>query len=102
LWRRFDILSSLEMWQDLQVIGKHRFVLDSGETACEILTTAGIYDFRNRRFVAIDEVIEALGLNVKSREPTEAESLFLASHRAIRAQAKQPVVPRLDNPSRAD
>ncbi|RFC67130.1 MULTISPECIES: thioesterase family protein [Mesorhizobium] len=102
LWRRFELFSSLELWRGLQFMGKHRFVLENGQTACEILTTAGIYDLRNRRFVAIDEVMVALGINAASREPTEAESRFLASHEALRAQAKLPISQRLDNASPAD
>ena len=44
LWRRFEVVSSIETWEGTQVIGKHRFVLDNGETAALILTTAGVYD----------------------------------------------------------
>lgn len=102
LWRRFEILSTLELWKELQVLGRHRFLLDSGEVACEILTTAGIYDLRGRRFVPMEEVISALGLDAVSREPTAAEALFLASHQAVRAEAKQLRAPQLDNPSNAD
>jgi len=102
LWRRFELFSSLELWRGLQFMGRQRFVLENGQTACEILTTAGIYDFRNRRFVPIEEAMIALGIGVASREPTKAESLFLASHEALRAQAKLPLSPRLDNTSPAD
>lgn len=102
LWRRFEILSSLEMWEDRHVIGKHRFLLDGGERACEIFTTAGIYDQRNRRFVPMDEVMTALGVSAVSRAPTEAESLFLSSHQAIRIAAKQDAGGRLDNSPPAD
>lgn len=102
LWRRFELFTSLELWRDLQFLGKHRFVLESGQTACEILTTAGIYDFRNRRFVSMDEVMAALGIDAIPREPTESENRFLASHDALRAQAKLPLSPRLDNAPPAD
>ncbi|MCO5063444.1 MAG: thioesterase family protein [Rhizobiaceae bacterium] len=102
LWRRFDILSSLELWQGLQVLGKHRFVLENGETACEILTTAGIYDVPNRRFVPMEEVVELLGVHAISREPDEAESRFLTAHQAMRSQAKRKIDQRLDNPAPAD
>jgi len=91
LWRRFELLSSLELWRGLQFMGKHRFVLENGQTACEILATAGIYDLRNRRFVPMEEAMATLGIEAVSREPTEAEMRFLASHEALRAQAKSPV-----------
>ncbi|TIV74424.1 MAG: thioesterase, partial [Mesorhizobium sp.] len=44
LWRRFDVVSSIETWEGTSVIGRHRFVLDGGETAALILTTGGVYD----------------------------------------------------------
>src|SRR6185437_691197 len=48
LWRKFDVVSTVETWEGSQVIGRHEFVLDSGETAAMVLTTAGIYR-RGRR-----------------------------------------------------
>jgi len=44
LWRRFEVMSSIETWEGTQVIGRHRFVLDNGETAALIMTTGGVYD----------------------------------------------------------
>ncbi|TGV61903.1 thioesterase, partial [Mesorhizobium sp. M2D.F.Ca.ET.160.01.1.1] len=44
LWRRFEVVSSIETWEGTGVIGKYRFVLDNGETAALIMTTAGFYD----------------------------------------------------------
>ena len=44
-----------------QVIGQHRFVLEGGKTAALLMTTAGVYDVSNRRFLAFDEVIGGLG-----------------------------------------
>jgi acyl-CoA thioesterase FadM len=89
LWRRFEVVSSIETWEGTQVIGKHRFVLDDGETAALILTTAGVYDRKARRFLGIDEVVAALGRSAQPRPPTEAERIFMASHRELRAQAKR-------------
>src|SRR5690606_37447983 len=60
LWKRFDVISTVETWEGSQVIGRHRFVLD-GETAALVMTTAGVYDRTNRGFLEIDEVIAALG-----------------------------------------
>ena len=88
LWQRFDVVSSIETWEGTQVIGRHRFVLDNGETAALVMTTAGIYDFAARRFVEIDEVIAALGRKASPRPPTEAEKIFMASHAGLRALAK--------------
>ena len=90
LWRRFEVVSSIETWEGRQVIGKHRFVFDNGETAALILTTAGVYDRKARRFLDIDEVVAALGRSVNPRPPTEAERLFMESHQALRRQAKGP------------
>lgn len=88
LWKRFDVLSSIETWSGTQVIGRHRFILETGETAAVILTTAGVYDFRNRRFLEIDEVVAALGHRIAPRLPSAEEEAFMASHQGLRALAK--------------
>ncbi|WP_137929469.1 thioesterase family protein [Mesorhizobium comanense] len=89
LWRCFEVVSSIETWEGSQVIGKHRFVLDNGETAALILTTAGVYDRKARSFIDIDEVVAALGRAAAPRPPTETERAFIASHRNLREQAKR-------------
>ncbi|TPN58242.1 thioesterase [Mesorhizobium sp. B1-1-4] len=89
LWRRFEVVSSIETWEGSQVIGKHRFVLDNGEDAALIMTTAGVYDRAARRLLDIDEVVAALGRSAQPRPPSEAERAFMASHRNLRGQAKR-------------
>src|SRR5690606_37196005 len=59
LWKRFEVVSTIETWEELQVIGRHRFVLEDGRTAAIVLTTAGVYDAANRRFLPIDEIVAA-------------------------------------------
>ncbi|TPK68097.1 thioesterase [Mesorhizobium sp. B2-4-15] len=88
LWRRFEVVSSIETWEGSQVIGKHRFVLDNGETAALILTTAGVYDRKARRFLDIEEVVAALGRAADPRPPTQAERIFMTSHQGLRGLAK--------------
>ncbi|TGP20544.1 MULTISPECIES: thioesterase family protein [unclassified Mesorhizobium] len=90
LWRRFEVMSSIETWEGTSVIGRHRFVLDNGETAALIKTTGGVYDRRGRRFLEIDEVAAALGRSAAPRPPTEAERMFMASHQTLRRLAKGP------------
>ncbi|MEP9370629.1 thioesterase family protein [Mesorhizobium sp. KR1-2] len=89
LWRKFDVVSTVETWEGTQVIGRHEFVLDSGETAALVLTTAGVYDRRARRVLQFDEVVAALGRDATPRPPTEAERIFMASHAGLRALAKK-------------
>jgi acyl-CoA thioesterase FadM len=89
LWRKFDVVSTVETWQETQVIGSHRFVLEDGQTAALVMTTAGIYDFSNRRFLQIGEVIATLGHRFMPRPPTEAETIFMASHGRLRELAKK-------------
>ncbi|WP_292154484.1 thioesterase family protein [Mesorhizobium sp.] len=67
LWSRFEVVSSIETWEGTSVIGKHRFVLDDGETAALILTTGGVYDRRGGRFLEIEEVVAALGHSAEPR-----------------------------------
>jgi acyl-CoA thioesterase FadM len=89
LWKKFEVVSTVETWEDTQVIGRHRFVLQNGQTAAVVMTTAGVYDFRSRRFLEIDEVIASLGHRIEPRPPTEAEKVFMASHGRLRELAKK-------------
>ena len=88
MWKRFEVVSTIETWEDTQVIGRHRFVLEDGRTAALVMTTAGIYDFRNRAFVPIDELVAALGAAARPRPPSEEERIFIASHTGLRKLAK--------------
>ena len=88
LWKRFEIVSTLETWADTQIIGRHRFVIDGDVTAALVLTTGGIYDRTIRRFIPIQDAVTALGVDATPREPTEAEAIFMASHTGLRAIAK--------------
>lgn len=88
LWRRFEVVSSIETWEGTQVLGSHRFVLDNGETAALMKTTAGVYDRAGRRFIDIQELTAALGYDIKPRAPTAAEQAFMASHQGLRAAVK--------------
>lgn len=90
LWKRFELQSTMDCWDGNQILGRHRFVLDDGRIACEILTTAGVYDLNGRRFVPMTEVAEALGDDSTSREPTDAERAFMASHQLLRESGKAP------------
>lgn len=88
LWKRFEVVSSIETWVGSQVLGRHRFVLEDGRTAAVILTTAGVYDRSERRFVPIAEVVAALGHTIEPRPPSAEERAFLASHDGLRRMAK--------------
>jgi acyl-CoA thioesterase FadM len=88
LWQRFHIVSSIETWEGAQVLGRHRFVLDNGETAALVMTTAGIYSPAERRFVPIDEMVAELGHTITPRPPSEEERIFVASHAGLRKLAK--------------
>lgn len=88
LWKKFEVVSTLETWEDTQVIGRHRFVLEDGRTAAVVMTTAGVYDFANRRFVPVDEIVGMLGAPVRPRPPSEEERIFMASHAGMRRLAK--------------
>lgn len=88
LWRRFEVVSTIETWEGTQVIGRHRFVLNNGETAALVMTTAGIYSPAERRFVPIDEMVAELGHTITPRPPSEEERIFVASHAGLRKLAK--------------
>lgn len=88
LWKRFEVVSSIETWNGSEVIGKHRFVLDNGETAALIMTSAGVYDRDNRRFVEIDDLMRQLGVDATPRAVSPEEEIFIASHKGLRTLAK--------------
>jgi acyl-CoA thioesterase FadM len=88
LWKRFEIVSTIESWEDRQMIGRHRFVLEDGRTAAVIMTTAGVYDRRGKRFVPMQEIMDALAPDIVPRPLTEAERAFVASHTGVRELAK--------------
>ena len=88
LMRKFDVVSTVETWEGTQVIGRHRFELEDGQTAALVMTTAGVYDTGGRRFVPIDEVVEQLGGGMKPRPPSDEERIFMTSHSGLRALAK--------------
>lgn len=88
LWQRFHVYSAIETWQGTQALGRHRFVLETGETAATVITTAGIYDRPGRRFLEIGEVVSALGSDARPRPLNEDESAFMASHMAMRSAAR--------------
>lgn len=88
LWRRFELVSTVETWEGTQIIGRHRFVLEDGRVAAVILTTGGIYDFRNRQFLDAGEVMAIIGSDQPPRPPSSEERSFMASHQSLRAWAK--------------
>ncbi|MEO3386366.1 thioesterase family protein [Mesorhizobium sp. CAU 1741] len=88
LWTKFDVVSTIETWEDTQVIGRHRFVLEDGRTAALVLTTAGVYDSRNRAFVKIDDIVAELGSDAQPRPPSAEERIFMDSHAGLRKLAK--------------
>ncbi|WP_309085938.1 thioesterase family protein [Chelativorans sp.] len=88
LWQRFELISTVETWEGTQVIGRHRFVFPDGRIAAIIMTTGGVYDFRNRRFLDTGEVAAVIGNAHPPRPPSEEERAFMASHQGIRGLAK--------------
>jgi len=89
LWQRFDLISTIDTWTGSQVLGEHRFILPDGRVAASILTSGGIFDKRNRRFVEMDAVAAALDSSMRPRHLTEIESAFLQTHQAMRETARQ-------------
>lgn len=89
LWKKFDLVTTIETWDEAQMIGRHVFVLEGGATAAVILTAVGVYDRRRRQFMPLPEVMRALGYGeTPPRAPSEAERAFMASHAAMRRLAK--------------
>ena len=88
LWQRFKAVTTIETWDEMQMIGRHRFLLEDGRTAAIVLTTVGIYDLKARRFVPIAEMFGMLGHHETPRPLDTVEAAFLASHRNLRTSVK--------------
>jgi acyl-CoA thioesterase FadM len=88
LWKRFDIVTTIDTWDATQMIGRHRFLLEDGRTAAIVLTTVGVYDLKGRHFMPIAEVFGLLGHRDAPRPPNPMETAFLASHRQLRTLIK--------------
>ena len=91
LWKRIELISSIETWTGTQMLGQHQFVLEDGRVAALIMTSGGLYDLPNRVFLDMATVMQRLGMRSAPRPPTDEESAFMASHLAIRAVAKNSV-----------
>ena len=90
LWEKFEIVSSLETADDTQFIGLHRFVKTGGEAAAQIITTGGLYERKNRRFVPAAEVYRTLGYDAPPLpQAADEEEAFLRSHNHLRRMARQ-------------
>lgn len=88
LWRRFQLVTTMDCWTEKHFIARHRFAFEDGQTAALMLGAIGMYDFRNRKFLAIQEVLDVLGHDATPRGIAPAEEVFLASHAGLRAFAK--------------
>ena len=81
-------VSSIETWDGTQVVGKHRFILESGETAALMMTTAGVYEslpgvsFRSTRWS------RRLASEPVRRARQARRKAFMTSHSGLRALAK--------------
>lgn len=89
LWKRFEVVSTIETWRDRQVLGMHRFVLEDGQTAALIMTTGGVFDTRNRCFIEMDRIFHLLDAGAQAPPLTEQQERFLRLHENMRAMAKQ-------------
>jgi acyl-CoA thioesterase FadM len=88
LWRRFEVVTTIETWNDTQMIGRHHFLLEDGRAAAIVLTTVGVYDLKARSFVSVPEMIGLLGHHEAPRPLDPMEAAFLASHQNLRASVK--------------
>ncbi|HEV7252870.1 MAG TPA: acyl-CoA thioesterase [Mesorhizobium sp.] len=88
LWEPFALFSSVETWEGATALGRHRFVRRNGEVAATILTTAGIYNRRERKFLAVEELLDVLGIEASPRPFSDEEADFVRSHGNLRRLAK--------------
>ncbi len=89
LWKKFTVQTRLATWEETTVIGRHRFILEDGTEAATVLTTAGVYDFSERRFIQMEEIARALGYDGDAPEPNSTERSFMETHKMLRAEVKR-------------
>lgn len=93
LFGRFRMESRIIGWDDTQVLieqttyietGRHR-----GQIASHALFKGGLYERHNKRFVPIDELMAAIGVNEPSPPLSVEAEAFLTTDRAMQDATRQ-------------
>ena len=91
LFQRFTLESRILWWAKAQFVMEHRIVIASGPNAGQLATVAlmlgGLYERANRRFVPVEELMQAMGVSAESPPATPEIEAFLAAEQALKRSA---------------
>lgn len=94
IWRSFELETRIRYWDETVTVFehciRHRSGANSGTVAALALSAASLYDRRNKRFVSVEEMQAAVGLEeiVPSPPITPEIESFIASQRALKEAAE--------------
>jgi len=88
LFQKFTLETRILWWARTHFVMEHRVVIASGAHAGQIATVAlmlgDLYDRANRRFVPVDELMQAIGVSATSPDATPEIEAFLAAEQALK------------------
>ncbi len=88
LGNRVTLHSKIVAWDDKTVVIQQIFLLEDGQhkgqVAAQALFKGGLYDRRKRTFVPIPTLMDAIGVEAESPEPTAEIAAFLATDTALK------------------
>lgn len=93
LFQSFRMESRIVGWDQTQVIIEQTTYLESGrhrgQIASHALFKGGLYERHNKRFVPIDELMAAVGINEPSPPLSTEVEAFLTADRAMKGATQQ-------------
>lgn len=91
LFQRYTLETRIVWWKTTHFVMEHRIVMASGANAGQIATIAlmlgGLYERANRRFVPVEELMQAIGVSAEAPEASDEVEAFLAAEQAIKRAA---------------
>ena len=90
-FQAFRLETRIVTWFDAQLVMEHRLISKARDGSPVLnaiaLVRAGLYDRRARSFVAMDRLLEELGLEGVPPEPSAEVAAFLASEETLKRAA---------------
>ena len=88
LWRRFRIETRIVYWADTSFVMEHRCIM-AGKGSTEIVSAmalmrGGIYDRRMRKFIAVDQLFQLVGVAQPTPPLTDDVRAFLEAEEALK------------------
>lgn len=91
VFEAYTLESRLAGWVDTSVVFEQRFIKKGADGAPVVaaigLLRAGFYDRKAKRFISVDEIMDAIGISAQSPPLAPEVEAFLAANAALRALA---------------